>query len=63
MNAYKLIVYDRIQELAGKIEKKNRLLYAANTNDEKMRISREIAKLESAKHFNEAIYYDTGEVQ
>ena len=63
MNAYKLIIYDRIQELSEKIDRKNKLLYAAVSVDDKMRISRDIASLEASLHFNSAIYYDTGEVQ
>ena len=55
MQEYKLIIYSRIEELADKIARQNVKLYAANTLDEKMRISCVISKLEEAKHFNEAV--------
>jgi hypothetical protein len=63
MSNYKMIVYERMNELSKKLDKAKVELYIENNPIKKKHIEHRITTIETALHFNEALYWDTGEVQ
>lgn len=59
----RVLIYMRIKEIEEDIARNKKLLYAAHTKDIRKMYEDRIARLESLKQINQAIFYQTTGVQ